>query len=100
MLSFPGSSSPHRTKGLPMQWCQISQSSATYPVGALGVLVGWYCCSCYEIANSFSSYRSSPNFPSGVLTQSNVCLCTSLSVLAWLWQRLSVHSYTGLLSVN
>ena len=35
---YPGSSSFHRTKGLPSQWCQIRQSSAIYPAGAMGTL--------------------------------------------------------------
>jgi hypothetical protein len=45
--AFPcsGSSSLHRTKGLPSQWCQIRQSYATYLAGAMGttcVLFGWW----------------------------------------------------------
>jgi hypothetical protein len=42
---YPGSSSLHRTKGIPSQWYQIRQSSATYPAGAMGTpysLVGWF----------------------------------------------------------
>jgi hypothetical protein len=36
-LGFPytGSSSLHGTKGIPFQWCQIRQSSATYPPRAM-----------------------------------------------------------------
>jgi hypothetical protein len=39
-LAFPylGSSSLHRTKGLPFQWCQIRQFSATYPTAVMGIL--------------------------------------------------------------
>jgi len=33
---YPGSSSLHRTKGLPSQWCLIRPSSATYPAEATG----------------------------------------------------------------
>jgi hypothetical protein len=83
-LAFPysGSSSFHGTKGFPSQWCQIKQSSATYPTGAMGTsyiffgwwfspwelwgcLFGWYCSS-YEVSNSFSSYNPFPNIPIGV----------------------------------
>jgi hypothetical protein len=35
-LSYSGSSSLHKTKGLPSHWCQIRPSSATYPAGAMG----------------------------------------------------------------
>jgi hypothetical protein len=77
---YPGPPRLHRTKGLPSQWCQIRQSSATYPSGAMvtlwlvvlslgawgGVLVGWYCCSSYEVANPFTSYSPYSNFPIGV----------------------------------
>jgi hypothetical protein len=80
---YPGSSSLHRTKGLPSQWYQIRPSS-TYTAGAMvpavyslvgGLvpgsfggrgLVGWYCCSSYEVANPFNSYSPCPNFPTGV----------------------------------
>jgi hypothetical protein len=64
----------HCTKGHPSQWCPIKQSSATYPaeairppmwtlwlvtlyLGALRGLDGWYCCSSYEVANPFGSFR-------------------------------------------
>jgi hypothetical protein len=42
---YPGSSSFHRTKGLPYQWCQIRPSSPTYPAGAMRppcVLFDWW----------------------------------------------------------
>jgi hypothetical protein len=35
-------------------------------LGALGDLVGWYCCPSYEVPNPFSSFSPSPNFPVGV----------------------------------
>jgi hypothetical protein len=35
-ISYPPSSSLHRTKGLPSQWYQMRQSSTTYPAGAMG----------------------------------------------------------------
>ena len=42
---YPGSSSFHRIKGLPFQWYQIRQSSATYSAGAMGkpcVFFDWW----------------------------------------------------------
>ena len=45
VFSYPGSSNIHRTKAFPFQWCQKSQSSATYPARAMGnpcVLFGWW----------------------------------------------------------
>jgi hypothetical protein len=76
-LAFPytGALSLHRTKGLSSHWCQTRPSSATYAaeamgpsrcplwlvvysLGALGDLVGWYCCSSYGAANPFSSFFS------------------------------------------
>jgi hypothetical protein len=42
---YPGSSSLHRNKGLPSQWCQIRQFSATYPAGSIGtpcLLFRWW----------------------------------------------------------
>jgi hypothetical protein len=42
---YAGASSLHRTKGLPFQWCQIRQSSATYVSRAmipLCILFGWW----------------------------------------------------------
>jgi hypothetical protein len=88
---YPGSSSLHRSKGLPFQWCLTRPSSATYParimvpsmctlwlvvqsLGALGGLVGWYCSS-YWAANPFSSFSTPPT------PQSDVWLCASASLL-------------------
>jgi len=109
---YPGSFSFHTTKRLPSQWCQIRPSSATYPAGAwvppvfslvgglvpgiFRVLVGWYCCSSYEVANPvFSSFSPCPNFPHwGPCAQSNVLLCASTSELGRVWQSLSGDSFT------
>ena len=91
-LAFPYLGSLHRTKGLPSQWCQINQSSATYLAGAmiptppppcvlfgswfspwefLGGLVGWYCCSSSGVANPFNSFspfsNSSVGYPMLIL---------------------------------
>jgi hypothetical protein len=76
VFPYPGSSSLHWTKGLPSQWSQMRQCSATYLAGATGtpcVLFGWwfspwelwYCCSSYEVANPFSLYTPCPNFHNG-----------------------------------
>ena len=69
-------------KGLPSYWCQIEQSSATYPAGAMGPpmctlvgglvpgsfggLVGGYCSSFYGLENPFISFSSWPNSSTGV----------------------------------
>jgi hypothetical protein len=58
----------HRTKDLSFHWCMARPSSTTYATGVmctpflmalslgfLGVLVGWYCCSSYWVANHFNS---------------------------------------------
>jgi hypothetical protein len=67
-----------RLTKLSSYWCQTMPSFATYVTGAmgptmctlrlvvwslgtLGSLVGWYCCSSYGVANSFSSFSPSSN---------------------------------------
>jgi hypothetical protein len=79
-LAFPynGASKLHRTKGLSSPWCPTRPSSATYAaeavghfmctlwldiwsLGAIGGMVGWYCCSYYGVANHISSFRSFSN---------------------------------------
>jgi hypothetical protein len=103
-LVFPytGSSSLHRTKRIPSQGCQIRQSSATYPSEDMGTacvlfgwwfspwelwgyLVGWYCCSSYEVANPFSSKSPCPNSPFGSLSSVQClavyfCICIGLTL--------------------
>jgi hypothetical protein len=75
-------SSLHSTKDHSFHWCPTRPSSATYAtgvtgasmctlwlvvksLGALGGLVGWYCCSSYGVANPFSSFSPFPNSPIG-----------------------------------
>jgi hypothetical protein len=89
-LTFPytGSSSLHRTKGLFSHWCPTRPSSATtvagdmghsmctfwlmvHFLGALGCLVGWYCCSSYSVANPFSSFIHFSNSSTGDLIVTN-----------------------------
>ena len=103
VFSYPGSSNIHRTKAFPFQWCQKSQSSATYPAramgnpcvlfgwwfspwefgaGSLGALVGWYCFSSYEVANPFSFYSPCPNFSIRVPDLSPMLGCEYLP-LCW-----------------
>jgi hypothetical protein len=119
-LAFPysGSAHLHRTNGLPSQWCQIRQSSATYPggamrasmctlllvvysLGALGGLVGWYCSS-YRVANPFSSFSSFLPYLLhwGACAQSVGWLWAFTYVLGRLWQSLLGDSYTRLLSAS
>jgi hypothetical protein len=79
-LAFPYTQalSLYRIKGFPSHWHQIKPFFATHAsgamdsfmdtfwmvvqsLGALGPLVGWYCCSCYGFANPFNSFNHSPN---------------------------------------
>ena len=71
-----GHSALHRTKGFSSHWYMTRPSSATYAagtictpllsLGALEYLVGWYCCSSYEVANPFSSFSPFSNSSIGV----------------------------------
>jgi len=111
-FSYPGSSSFHRTKELPSQWCQRRQSSATYPVGVTCVHFGW--CLVPEsfgvsdwlillfflwVTHPFGFYSPCPNFSIGVPVLSLMFDCVYLH-LYWLWKSLSRDSYTGLLSAS
>jgi hypothetical protein len=80
VLSYTGALSLHRTKGLSSHWCLTISSSAIYAAGAIGPsmcslllmvqylgalegggLIGWYCCSSYEVAKPLSSFSPFPN---------------------------------------
>jgi hypothetical protein len=94
VLEFPytEASSFHRTKGLSPHWCPTRPFSATYAagalgpsmctlwlvvqsLGALGALVGSYCCSSYGDANLFSSL--------GLFSSSSIGDPTLSSMVGW-----------------
>jgi hypothetical protein len=58
-LVFPciGAYNLRKTKVISSHWWPTRPSSATYAARdtVLGVLVSWYCCSSYRVANPFSS---------------------------------------------
>jgi hypothetical protein len=113
---YTGASSLHRTKGLPSHWWQLRESSATYSagalgpsmctlwlvfwsLGALGVLIVWYCSS-YGVANPFSSINPSPNISIGIPMLSPKDSEVHASMLVRLWQSLSGDSYIRLLAAR
>jgi hypothetical protein len=94
-LAFPytGALSLHRTKGLSSHWCPTRPSSGHIQlepwvpsfVGGLvlrssggGVLVGWYCCSSYGVANPFSFFSPYPISFIGVSVLSPMVGCKHL----------------------
>ena len=101
VLAFPytGISILHRTKGLFSHLCLTRPSSATYvwlvvySLGALGVLVGSYCCSSYGAASSFSSFGPFCSSSIRPCAQFSPWLRASTSVFVRHWQRLSGDSY-------
>jgi hypothetical protein len=95
-------------KGLFSQWCQIRQSSATYPAGAMGPphvysLVGglvpgssgdtggWYCCSSYGVAAPWVLLLA---LPLGTLCSVQCWLRASTSVFVRHWGNPITKEYT------
>jgi hypothetical protein len=66
-----------------------------------GRLVGWHCCSSYEVAKPFSSFSTSSNsLHWGPCAKSDGWLQASASVLVRLWLSLSGGIYINLLSAS
>jgi hypothetical protein len=101
-LSYPGSSSLHRTNGFPSQRCQIRNPSSTYSAGAMApsMCTLWYFSPRELWELWLVSFSPCPNFSIRVPVLSpNVWLCISASFLVQLWQSLSGNSYNRFLSL-
>ena len=115
---YPGSTSPHRNKGLPSHGCQTRQSSATYAAGVIPHPPTHTLCTLLLVVQSlgalgagvwfvdivvFHTMLQTPSSPSVLALTSplgSLHLVQSTSVLVQFWQSLSGNRCTRLLSVS